>query len=201
MLLKKGQLQNEVLIIVLVIVGTLTVFSFTLLYPSVIFVEFLVGYVAGALGILLGFGIQGLIDLDKDKKTMTDFLTLIHEELLETKVKLALNTEKIEALYTDVWDSAISSGAVRLFNAEQVTKISKTYKAIKNYSFEAELIRNGFEKLKDSPINENKYESFKNNSKTIDLNNEARRIKKILNRQIEELLKESWWNTKNSSGK
>ena len=44
-------------------------------------------------------------------------------------------------LYPDIWDSAISSGQIRLLNSEQVTILAEVYRFIKGTAYEAKRVR------------------------------------------------------------
>jgi hypothetical protein len=163
-----------------------------LFLPVEFFVDFLIGYIAGVLGILLGFGIQGLINRDKDDLLCKDYLKLIRTELEETKVKLS-DSYSIDVLYTDVWDSAIFSGTIRLLSAEQVVELSKTYKAIKKYSFQAEIIKKRLERLDNLTLREKQAEPYMEEEKRLETRIEITKANNALAKRIGDILKQSWW--------
>jgi hypothetical protein len=82
------------------------------------------GFIAGVLGILLGFLLDRGIEYDKDKRLKNDFLNLIRDELKYIKGSIYPQVPAVYLLYTETWDSAISSGIIRLFSTEQVAKLS-----------------------------------------------------------------------------
>jgi hypothetical protein len=165
-------------------------------YQRDLFLEFVIAYVSGVFGILLGFSLDRLIDRVKDGQTKKEFLNLINEELTEIKRKLDLKTNKAEILYTDVWDSAISSGAVRLLSVGQVTELSRVYKSIKSFSFEAEFIKRGFEELEKMPESRKTREPFAQETRYYELSGKYSKNKEALSKEIDDLLKEKWWHQK-----
>ncbi|XHH09548.1 MAG: hypothetical protein ACFCUE_02660 [Candidatus Bathyarchaeia archaeon] len=184
--------QYDVLVFIIVSIGTLAIIFTSLFLPVEFFVDFLIGYIAGVLGILLGFGIQGLINRDKDDLLCKDYLKLIRTELEETKVKLS-DSYSIDVLYTDVWDSAIFSGTIRLLSAEQVVELSKTYKAIKKYSFQAEIIKKRLERLDNLTLREKQAEPYMEEEKRLETRIEITKANNALAKRIGDILKQSWW--------
>ncbi len=175
------------LIFWLVLASIFIIFFITLAFPPAIFIEFLIGFIAGALGILRGFGIQGLIDDDKDNKMANDFLNLIRNELEEIRNKTA-DSNNIGLLYTDAWDSAVSSGIIRLLNAKQVLELSKIYKSIRDYTLQAKIF---LKKLERSDSFENK----KNESQLLETQVEITKANNKLHNKVNAILKEPWWKT------
>ncbi len=158
-----------------------------------IFLNFITGFVAGLLGILLGFLLDRASEHDNDNQTKEDFLKLIREELEEIKKKLEHSTNKVEVFYTDIWDSAVSSGVIRLFAPEQVVKISKTYKSVKNFSFESEFVKRGFEQLENLTEKQKQQDPFLEARRSMELTGENSKNRKTLIQEIDKLLEEKWW--------
>lgn len=164
--------------------------------PSSEFFGFLTGLLAGIFGILIGFLLDRVSEIDKDNQTKTAFLKHIHEELSDIRKLPATDTSRIYILYTDIWDSMVSSGILSLLEPDQVIKLSKLYKLIKGTSFEAEWFRRVWDEYQSIP--ESEYDK-KNNyvgKKLNDLGkNQLDRLKTI-HREIDAVFKEDWWGTR-----
>lgn len=78
-------------------------------------------------------------------------MNLIHDELIEIKKSIHPQANEIYLFYTDIWDSVVSSGMVRLLTTDQVTKLSKVYKSIKGVSYETQWVRRDYEELQSTP--------------------------------------------------
>ncbi|HEY9756722.1 MAG TPA: hypothetical protein V6C97_16255 [Oculatellaceae cyanobacterium] len=158
--------------------------------------NFLGGLFAGIFGIFVGFSLDRVNDREKDIQTRTDFINLIHEELSDIKNKVYPQTKETYILYTDVWDSAVSSGVIRLFTTEQVRTLSKVYKSIKGTSYEAEWIRRDYEELESLPINS----SAKAPVALKCIQNRDRHGQRMegLSKEIDEVLKKNWWKVANN---
>jgi len=72
------------------------------------------GLLAGIFGILIGFSLDRFSDEQKDIQTKDAFLNLIREELTDIKNSIYPEENRTLILYTDIWDSVISSGVIRL---------------------------------------------------------------------------------------
>jgi hypothetical protein len=153
---------------------------------------FLSGLLAGIFGIIIGFSLDRISDVDKDNQTKDDFLNLIREELTDIKNSIYPKENRVLILYTDIWDSVISSGVIRLLITEQVLKLSRVYKSIKGASFEAEWIRRNSEEL-DSLIYDKADTKVAVSEKMI--NNVVRHKRRMENitEEIDKVLKEDWW--------
>ncbi|MDH5780895.1 MAG: hypothetical protein OEZ29_09920, partial [Candidatus Bathyarchaeota archaeon] len=74
----------------------------------------------------------------RKKEKLSVLRTLRIEEIEETRQKLV---GMGYLLYPDIWDSAISSGQIRLLNSEQVTILAEVYRFIKGTAYEAKRVR------------------------------------------------------------
>jgi hypothetical protein len=124
---------------------------FLIFYGRETFVDFLVSFSAGILGIVAGFTLERRREQTKDDQTKKDFLNLMRNELTEIKGKIPPQTKIPLMLYPEVWDSFVSSGLLRLLSAEQVTKLSSVYRFIKGFQYEAEWVRRVVEEYESIP--------------------------------------------------
>jgi hypothetical protein len=154
--------------------------------------DFLSGLLAGIFGILIGFSIDRFSDVNKDNQTRDDFLNLIREELTDTKNSIYPQKEGVYILYTDIWDSVISSGVIRLLTTEQVTKLSRVYKSIKSASYEAEWIGLNSEDLDSLHYDKARPRAAVAEKLAINLTHHNKRMENI-SKMIDEVLKEEWW--------
>ena len=139
------------------------------------------------LGVFLAFMLDRAIDWHKRKQTIKDLLRDLRDELEETKEKLH---GKGLLLYPDVWDSAVSSGQIRLLNSDQVTKLARVYRYLKGTEYEAKRRRDAFEEYKTHAVG---FESYQEDIMK-SWNETQMRREKNLRKMIEELLGEKWWN-------
>ena len=168
-------------------------FMFFFFYSATTFLSFLTSLSAGILGILIGFALDRKIERIKHNRVKRDFLTLIHDELTEIKGKISPQTKSVLMVYPDVWDSLISSGVIRLLSSEQVTRLSKVYKSIKGTQYEAEWVRRAIEEYNNVPPSEKERRQWlKNRFSELWLRHNERG--KGLSKEIEDILKEKWWN-------
>jgi hypothetical protein len=180
-----SQRQDRSLLIVLV--GTVVVFFiFTVFYGLTVLLDFIVTWGAGLLGILTGFAMDRMIEQTKEEQVKKDFLTLIHDELVEIKGKIPPQTQTPYMLYPEIWDSFVSSGLIRLLSSEQVKKLSSVYKFIKGTQYEAEWVRRAVEDVE----REHKASSLER-YKSLQVAYFERGTQ--LSQEIEKLLKEKWW--------
>jgi hypothetical protein len=160
--------------------------------PSTNVFDFLSGLLAGIFGILIGFSLNKVSEVNKSNQTKNDFLNLIREELTDTKKNIYPQKEGVHILYTDIWDSIISSGVIRLLTTEQVTKLSRVYKSIKVVSYEAEWVGRNSDAL-DS-LHYDKVSSREAVTEKLSFNLvHHKKHMEILNGMIDEVLKEDWW--------
>ena len=161
------------------------------LIPSSEVFSFLTGLLAGIFGILIGFTLDRISDIDKDNQTKEVFLKLIRDELNEIKSLISPQRKGVYLLLTDIWDSIIASGIIRLLSPDQVTKLAGVYKQIKGVSYEAVWIRNNSEEWEGIPDTETaKKASAK---KRLDNNFDHHKIRmENLSKQIDDVLKEKW---------
>lgn len=179
--------------IVISIIGYLGIQGYVL--PSDVF-GFISGLLAGTFGILIGFSLDRNSEREKEERTATDFLKLIREELMDIRLKTPPDikgTGEIYVLYTDIWDSIVSSGTLCLLDYDQVIKLSRVYKHIKATSFEAEWFRRGWEEYQSIPD----IEIYKKNNyvgkKLNELGTAQIARLKTLRNEIDDILKEDWW--------
>ena len=189
-----SNLKPEYTILRIVLVGTVSVyFIFYIFYPATIFFSFLTSWSAGFLGILLGFALDRWIEQIKDNRVNKDFRSLIRDELTDIRGKIYPQTESVFMLYPEIWDSLISSGVIRLLSSEQVTKLSKVYKFIKGTQYEAEWVRRAIEEFNNTPESEKERRQWLENRYRGLWDRHNERGKK-LSKEIDEILKEKWWN-------
>jgi hypothetical protein len=93
-------------------------------------------------GVFLAFSLDRYIDREKEQKARKELLRNIMEELERIKDEL-LGEAKL--LYTDIYDSAVTSGKLDLLNTEQLTKLTNVYRKIKEQEHEATRIRDRHE--------------------------------------------------------
>lgn len=162
--------------------------------PSPEVFDFLSGLLAGIFGILIGFSLDRVSDVEQDIQTKNDFLNLLREELADIKNSIYPQKEGVYVLYTDIWDSVISSGVIRLLTTEQVTKLSRVYKAIKSASYEAGWIALHSEELDSIHIDKTRSRTASVSEKlAVNLTHHNKRMENI-GKMIDEVLKEAWWN-------
>lgn len=184
--------NSEILIFFIVLMGTIIIFFlFFYLYNEGIFSQFLTGITSGILGILLGFSLDRIIERVKDNKIKRDFLNLIYKELNEIKGLISPQVTEVNLLYTDIWDSVVSSGVIRLLDFEQVTKLSNLYKSIKGTSYEAEWVRRDFEEFQSTPINADERKVIE--KKCIKIRNRHFERMQLISKQIDDVLEAKWW--------
>lgn len=146
-------------------------------------------------GVFLAFMLDRFIDWRKDQKTKTSYLKLIHQELYDIRVFASAEiqyTGQLRSLYTDIWDSMVSSGDLCLLDAEQVLTLSTLYKHIKGAAFELEWFRkvaDQYATIPDAEINMKKM--FKNKLE------EGIQIQmdklKALQAEIDDVFQKKWW--------
>lgn len=189
-----SNLKPEDKTLLIVSVGIVFVYLlFFKFYSPTIFLSFLTSLSAGILGIMMGFALDRKIEQIKDNRVKRDFLGLIHDELIEIKDSIFPQTKDVCLFYPVIWDSIISSGVIRLFSSEQVTKLSKVYNYAKGHLFEAEWVRRALEEFNSVP------EAEKERRKWLDKRCKElwlRHFKtgKKLSKEIDDLLKEKWLN-------
>jgi len=159
-------------------------------YPEVF--AFLSGLIAGIFGILIGFQLDRVSDVDKDNQRKEDFLSLLHEELLRIKNYLNQRKNGVFPFYTDIWDSIVSSGLIRLLTIEQISKLSKLYWEIRDVSYEAGWVYRSIKKLGQTPIINTEERSFIENNVIDDRDFHKTRMND-LSKHIDEVLKGDWW--------
>jgi hypothetical protein len=180
------------LLIVIFVIGFVEILG---LIPSPEAFGFLSGLLAGIFGILIGFSLERVSETNKANQTKNDFLNLIREELTGTKNSIYPQKEGVHVLYTDIWDSVISSGVIRLLTTEQVTKLSRVYKSIKVVSYEAEWIGRNSDELDTLHYDKVSSKVAVTEKLSINLIHHKKHME-ILSKMIDEVLKEEWWTKK-----
>lgn len=184
------------LIIVIFVIGLIEIRGFV---PSSNVFDFLSGLLAGIFGILIGFSLNKVSEINKSNQTKNDFLNLIREELTDTKKSIYPQKEGVHILYTDIWDSIISSGVIRMLTTEQVTKLSRVYKSIKVVSYEAEWVGRNSDALDSLHLHYDKLSSREAVTEKLSFNlAHHKKHMEILNGMIDEVLKEDWWTKQDS---
>jgi len=180
------------LLIVIFVVGSIEILGFL---PAIELFDFLSGLLAGIFGILIGFSLERVSEVNKSNQTKNDFLKLIREELTDTKNNIYPQKEGVHVLYSDIWDSVISSGVIRLLTTEQVTKLSRVYKSIKVVSYEAEWVGRNSDELDNLHYDKVSSRAAITEKLSINLNHHKKHME-ILSKMIDEVLKEEWWTKK-----
>jgi hypothetical protein len=143
------------------------------------------------LGVFAAFSLDRLIDWIKNFRSREDLKRDLRNELEEIRGKL---TGRGLRLYPDIWDSAISSGQIRLLNSEQVRKLRNVYDLVKGTDYEAMRVRDAaidFEKAKagqqkDTSLWEQRWAEYSQH---------GIQREKELRAMIENILKEDWLNS------
>lgn len=140
------------------------------------------------LGVFLAFTLDRAIDWRKRSKERKALKCDLRNELEEIKGRL---TGKGHLHFPDIWDSAVSSGQIRLLNSGQVTKLASVYRDVKGIEYEAKRVRDLAEeyrlaKAKGHVSNDLEY-LWSRYSTT-----QKSREEELLNK-IEKLLKEKWF--------
>jgi len=105
---------------------------------------FLPPLVGSFLGLIAGFGINYLAHKIKDYKDKNYYKNMLKTEVSECYERCERILEDIEdpgeinPLPIDRWTAAMNSGALRLFNADEVNGLSRIYYIIKKYNLVAE---------------------------------------------------------------
>ena len=71
----------------------------------------------------------------------SDLLQDLHVELTVIDSKIYPYAQDNIILYPDIWNSAVTSGQVRLLDNEQLIKLTSVYSIIRNLKYETELIK------------------------------------------------------------
>lgn len=177
--------------LVLIVSGLIAIYFFAF-YGKEIFVNFLVSWSAGILGIMAGFTLDRRREQTKDDRIKKDFLALMRNELTEIRGKIPPQTKTPLMLYPEVWDSFVSSGLMRLLSAEQVTKLSSVYRLIKGTQYEAEWVRRVVEEHSSVPEFEKQKKEFLLERYKF-LQDSYVRHGTQLSEEIEKILAEKWW--------
>jgi hypothetical protein len=109
--------------------------TFTLYLP------FITEFIAGLLGVFIAFSLDRYIDLWKNENERKKLLLDLRLELdtITEQIKPLLNRLDLPVIfYSDIWDSAISSGQLRLLSSEQLMQFSRLYKLIRENNVTAE---------------------------------------------------------------
>ena len=177
------------LLIVTLVVGFIEILGFI---PFLDVFDFLSGLLAGIFGILIGFSLNRVSEMNKSNQAKNDFLNLMREELTDIKNSIHPQKEGVHVLYTDIWDSMISSGVIRLLTTEQVTKLSRVYKSIKAVSYEAEWVGRNSDELDNLHYDKVSSRVVVTEKLAFNLIHHKNHME-ILSKMIDEVLKEEWW--------
>ena len=143
------------------------------------------------LGVFLAFTLDRAIDMYYNRRDRRDLLRDLHNELEETKGKL---TGAASMLYPDIWDSAISSGQIRLLKSEQVTKLARVYRRIKGTQYEAMRLRDAAEDYRKMSKTPSPDASVQLHARWLDYSIAHKKREEETRKMIEEILNEKWWN-------
>jgi hypothetical protein len=142
-------------------------------------------------GVFLAFMFDRGVDWYRNRQKKRSLRHDLHNELKVIRDKL---TGKGNLHFPDIWDSAISSGQIRLLESEQVRKLTSVYRDVKGIEYEAKRVRDLAEEVRiatakgvltsDMAFLWNRYTSIQKDRET------------KLREKINELLEEKWWGTK-----
>ena len=124
---------NTKLLIVLLVVASSLVAVFWWDSKATAY-DYLTEFVAGALGVFLALNLDDFFKERTKEKERKRLLADLKSELEEISQKL---TGRGNLLNPYIWDSAISSGQIRLLDSEQVRELSSIYRDIKSNEYEA----------------------------------------------------------------
>jgi hypothetical protein len=133
-------------------------------------------------GVFLAFMLDRLIDWRKEQKAKEELLRNLACELNRMKDNL---TGDAYRLYPDIWDSAVSSGQLKLLDSDQLSKLTNVYRKIKDTDYEATRVREAKEAF-DENMSQNArlHLSFQQN----EYHGRMEKTKEL----IDEVLKEPW---------
>lgn len=140
------------------------------------------------LGVFLAFSLDRAIDWYKRREDRKHLLRDLRNELMEIKGKL---TGEGNLHFPDIWDSAVSSGQIRLLRSDQVMKLSSNYRDVKGIEYEAKRLRDLAEEYRLAQAKGQIPQDVGylwGRYSTVQKSREAELL-----RRIEELLKEKWW--------
>lgn len=183
------RLMEKVVYILIVVLVALTLLISGLLSSLGYFIDFVTKFLAGVLGVLIGFLLGMSLDLMKTGQDRKRLLIDLRSELVRIKGEL---TGRGILLYPEVWDSAVSSGQIRLLESEQIAKLSGVYRFVKGTEYEAIRVRDSAEDYRKQEGNLN-ITAVNLRKRWADYSAIAISREKELSTKIEELLKEKWW--------
>ena len=140
------------------------------------------------LGVFLAFMLDRGIDWYKNRQNKKDLLRDLRNELEGIRDKL---TGKGHLHFPDIWDSAISSGPIRLLESEQVRKLASVYRDVRGIEYEAMRVRDLAEEYRLAKAKgrvQSDLEYLWSNYSAIQKDSEKKLLAKIKG-----LLKENWW--------
>jgi hypothetical protein len=168
-----------------------------------IYLDFGTEFIAGVLGIYLGFAIEGKRKQWERKKSGKELLQQIHGELQQMIQKLT-GAYYPERLQVPIWDSTVASGQLNLFNMEQLRSLTGVYGFVKEVDWDSQRIRDlhtECDKLKPAGtvhhIRSGTSPSYGSLKVLLDKYADNHKIQESqLREQINKLLKEDWWEVK-----
>jgi hypothetical protein len=139
-------------------------------------------------GVYIAFWMDKRKEAIKKEKDKQDLLADLKSELEEIHSRL---TGKGQLLFPDIWQSAISSGQIRLLESEQVRKLSKVYREVQVIEDDAKWFRQAKEDM-DTAITRSAEEMSEIVLRWTKLSKFQVRKEKELRKEIEGLLEEDW---------
>ena len=147
-------------------------------------------FVAGALGVFLALNLDDFFKEKTKEKEKKRLLTDLKTELEGISNKL---TGRGNLLNPYIWDSAISSGQIRLLDSEQARELSSIYREVKSNEYEAIRCRDLGEEFRLAEARDHKDELKGLNlvwgKYSIILRDREENLKK----RVDEALKKDWW--------
>jgi hypothetical protein len=138
-------------------------------------------------GVLSAFGLNYLYSWAKDLRTKGTLLKGIRAELEQARDRLRELQGKTVPM--DSWRLAIHSGRALLLDHEILSRISKMYFAMDNYTYEIKLVRQFSEQARQAVGEE---QQAKTSLASIRWNQSVE-MQKNLAKAIDDLLKEDFW--------
>ncbi len=139
-------------------------------------------------GVFLAFLLDRIIDWYRDRQRRKGLLRDLQSELEGIRDKL---TGEGHLHFPDIWESAISSGQIRLLNSTQIRRLASVYREVKGLEYEATRVRDLAEKVRLSTTIKRTSNGLKfmwSHYSAVQNANEKKLLEKI-----NELLREEWW--------
>lgn len=146
------------------------------------FPNFWTEFIAGFLGVLIGFNIERFSSSGEKKERKKDLLHKLCDELERIEKQLG----HANLLYPNIWKSAVSSGSLMLLSSKDLLKLTPICNFIEGIEYEAKRLRDVKEDFMRTKKVDMNLRWIKESAVQVEKENELkRRIQKLL--QDEEL--------------